>query len=368
MYKSAVYPYDSSFTPVLRHRTTLQNIEIVAVISPKGWGYCGKDASFADEGAKIGINVTDFTNIKWYDFDSLLLVNSDNELDFDKFILPKVIECAINKKTILLARDITEDEKNKISSVCSEYNTKFEDLSKMRVAFSDPLFSENLKDLNTPVVLVCGTSKNTSKFEIQLAIREELINRGYQVSQIGSRPYCEMLGFHSWPKFMQGKDYSENEKIILMNHFVKCIELKDNPEIILIGLPGGIFSTDKNSTDEFGMTAQELTQALLPDYCIISMAYNKYKEEYFDVLKTGVKGRYDVEIDLYNLSNIYMDIQEYKNTGKISYLKLPESIINREVRNFNNQSVINIHSSGTPKFAVDSIIDKLSQYGNMMTV
>ena len=81
-----IYPYDIEFAPVLRHKSMFKDLEIVKVLSPKGWGFTQKDAATADGGSKIGITVeSDFEN-SLNGCENLLLIDSYNSIDFKKFI------------------------------------------------------------------------------------------------------------------------------------------------------------------------------------------------------------------------------------------------------------------------------------------
>ncbi len=105
-----------------------------------------------------------------------------------------------------------------------------------------------IQEIKTPVIFVMGVGENAHKFEIQLSVRENLFNMGYKVSQVGSRNYCEMFNFHSFPEFMYSNMYSETEKIKLFNNFIKNIENQENPDVIIIGIPGTIMRINNKAT------------------------------------------------------------------------------------------------------------------------
>lgn len=125
-----------------------------------------------------------------------------------------------------------------------------------------------------------GVTNKACKFEIQLSIRENLQSKGYKISQIGSRNYCEFLGFHSFPGFMYNRNLSESEKIILFNNYIKRLENDENPDLIVIGIPGGIMKRNDTFTSYFGIFAYEISQAVTPDYVICSTQYQDFKHEY----------------------------------------------------------------------------------------
>ena len=42
--KAMLFPYDTSLLHMVIHRDTINEYEIVKVVSLKSWGYCGADA------------------------------------------------------------------------------------------------------------------------------------------------------------------------------------------------------------------------------------------------------------------------------------------------------------------------------------
>ena len=83
--------------------------------------------------------------------------------------------------------------------------------------------------------MIVGTGANTGKFDIQLRVREMFLSGGYKVSQIGSKSYCELWGFHSFPDFMN-KTLNAAEKIVRFNHYVNYIANSEDADIVIVGV------------------------------------------------------------------------------------------------------------------------------------
>ena len=88
------------------------------------------------------------------------------------------------------------------------------------------------------MVFVASVIENTNKFDVQLGLRKFLQEEGYKVSQIGTKEYCELFGFHAIPEFMYANQLSEADKIVWFNRICKSIELQEKPDIFIIGVPG----------------------------------------------------------------------------------------------------------------------------------
>ena len=92
---------------------------------------------------------------------------------------------------------------------------------------------------------------------------------GYNVEVISTRLDSEVLGINPIPQFMFETGMSESEKIIKYNHYVKQIELVKDPDLIIIGVPGGIMPFDKVNYNNFGAIAFLISMAVSVDYAIL---------------------------------------------------------------------------------------------------
>ena len=85
--KAIIFPYNAECASLVRNRELLLNHEIVACVSPIGYGLQGKDAAYAYGGENTGIVISD-KKISEINFDDLLVCESSS--DFDTFIMPQV--------------------------------------------------------------------------------------------------------------------------------------------------------------------------------------------------------------------------------------------------------------------------------------
>ncbi len=366
--KLLVYPYDVEFSPVLRHPSMLSGYDIVALVSPNGWGFTGKDASAADGGEKLNISINnDFDGLLPL-CDTVLFTETERTLDFQKFILPKVVKAAELGKNILYLRKIEENDKNELMEICKKYGVSFNSVGDFENTYNDTeLESFNLQKINTPVIFVVGLYEKTQKFEIQLSIREGLNSLGYRVSQVGSRNYCELLGFHSFPTFMYSSTKPEDKKILSFNHFLKDIENREKPDVIIVGIPGNVMRLNDNFTGRFGIMAYEVSQAVAPDAAVMSTLYEDFKPEYFEKIATSIKYKLGFDISCFNLSNIKFDWAVAEFTFKESYLMIDSSFVDKKKTKFDiiKTPVYNILNSNDRVNMVNYLIDILSYYGEI---
>ncbi len=367
-----IYPYNMEFTPVIRHRSLLTEYEISCLVSPNGWGFTGKDAGMADHGPDIGIPVSsDFE--KSLDLcDTIMIVESYLPFNFEKYIFNKIKLAIKSKKNIICLLQLEEQTVEEIVSLCNYEGVYFKYFyGTQNILSGDNHFeNESIEEIDTPIILVTGIAERTNKFEIQMTLREKIQKSGYKISQVGSRSYCEMMGFHSFPLFMFSSGISEVNKVLMFNRFIKKIEETEEPDIIIIGVPGGIMPFNKTFTNKFGLLAFEISHAVLPDVVIASLLYEDYKPEGFDIYANSIKYKLGFDVDFFNVANTQFDWARADEEKILSYISLDYKFIDEKKTNFteNKIPVLNVLNVDDSNYMADKSIEKLTGYADVQIV
>lgn len=371
--KVIVYPFDIEFIPILRNNTLNYKYDIVGLVSPNGWGLTGKDAGFVDSVENIGMKVSNDFESLLDTCDTVIFNESHTPLNFEKIIKPKIDKAIDENKNIICTINIEMDVYKEFVERCSSKGKYFRLHRNIEEEIFNNTFDiEYIHKISTPVIFVMGMSERTNKFDIQLALRKLYIDLGYKVSQIGSRRYCEMLGFHSVPAFMYNSRIDEHKKIVMFNHYVKNIEISEEPDLIIIGIPGGLLPINNQFTNKFGMMAYEISRAITPDAAILSILYDEYTPEFFKELSTMVKYRFATEIDCYNLSNMKFDWNSSTQNDKVSYIMIDSNVIDEEKKKLGmldlDTLVYNSLSVEDAKEMGEHLINKLASYSEVESI
>ncbi len=369
--KILIYPYDIEFCPVLRHAGILPGYTVAALVSPGGWGFTGRDAGRADRGDRLNINVSGDFDGSLDLCDTVLFTEALRPLDFEKYILPKAQMAAESGKDIIFLRSAEEKSFTLLKEICRKYNVRLTVLKDFEEEYTyRDLEFFGLQKINTPVIFVTGLYERTQKFELQLSLREALSKLGYKVSQIGSRNYCGLLGFHSFPRFMYGTSLAEEKKIMAFNHYVKELEVREEPDVFIIGIPGGIMKINDTFTGRFGILAYEASQAIAPDAAVVSTFYEAFDSDYFQKIATSLKYKLGFDVSCFNLSNVKFDWEVSRENSKESYIMLDSSFIDKKKADFISlqtpvfNTLNNIDRTGMANF----LIDTLAYYGEIESV
>ena len=359
--RALIYPYDSESGILLRFNHLNKDFNSVGVVSPRGWGLVGKDAGTADGGGEIGLRVAkDFEEYNDKDYDAVVLVDSFKELDFEKIVYPKLERLVSKGKDIISLTRIGSYHLKLLEDLCNSNNVSFQSFVDDKKP-NMPQFT-NILDIDVPVIFVLGLGDRTQKFNIQLSLWEGLKRLGYNVSQIGSKSYGSIFGFHSFPNFMLSDDISEQNKVILFNRMVKRIEINEKPDVIIIGVPGGIMAINKDIAQGFGIIPYMISQAVKADASILSIYYEEYSEDFFKEIELLAKYRFRATIDCFNLSNIKIDYAEVEQSKQMSYLMVDKAFIDDKKNKYKgvNKPFFNIFNENDQRDIVQYIVDVLS--------
>jgi peptide maturation system protein (TIGR04066 family) len=368
--RTLVYPFDMRFSPILRHREFLHDYNIVGLVSPNGWGLNAKDAGRADGGSDTGIFINNDFEALLNSCETVIFTESFNSLDFQKMIRPKINRAVDAGKNITCTIGLENETRGQIAAACEKTRVRFEYFDSAKDLSEYPgINAENRRiyEINTPVIFVLGVVEETHKFTIQLALRENLIKMGYKICQFGSRSYCELLGFRSFPGFMYNRNLSEVDKMLLFNHYVKKIELEEKPDLIVIGIPGGSMRIDNDFINNFGIMAYEVSQAVTPDAAVFGSLYEDYKPEFFEMLSTSTKYKFGFEIDCFNLANIKIDWENSKAEKTMLYVTLDTKFIDEKKQSYNmiKTPVYNILNAADAENMTRYLVDKLAKYAEI---
>lgn len=332
--RALLFPFNSEIAPVIKNRHLLVQHEVVYCVSPIGYGLHKKDASFCYCGEATGIIVTD--EIVSWDFDDLIICESNS--DFDDVILPQIISAASNSKNIILSYAINNKLLQKVTNICIKYNVTLTLLEYNKVNTQKLKGKDEILSINIPVVFVTSVIENTNKFDIQLCLRDYFINEGFRVSQLGSKQYCELFGFHTIPKFMFTNQYTEKEKIILFNRVCKSIEIQENPDIIIIGVPGSTMVFNNIITNNFGIIPFEISNAVHPDAAIMSITHENYDVDFLEMIKESTRYKLGFDINCFNLANKKFDSLKSKEEKRLRYITVDAEQADKKIQVLSDSS------------------------------
>ncbi len=285
--KIMLYPMNHNLVPLTRNYDLLSEYNTIYPVAPKSFGYDKEDISAFDGGAPSGIYVTSDYKQIMSDVDAVLIDYSTSMLPLKNY--NEVISSALNdKKSVLLSTNPQER--------FLKESFGFEVPIGNILSFSDKkamgIKEKRLLEMPVPIVMVFGSGENTNKFDIQLALRKEFESAGYKITQFGTKPYSSLFGFEPLPNFIFSKDHLA-KKVLDFNHYVYENIERDDSDIAIVGVPGGIMPINPHGFDECGELAFLISMALRPDETILSLYADDYSREMLENLFNICKYRFN---------------------------------------------------------------------------
>ena len=308
-----IYPYSAEFDPVLRHVSLLnKEFEICASVAPAGWGLSGKIIT-AKSGEKSWNVESDLEDNIIDGADTVFIPDVNATEKAETQIIKEVIKVLPRLRNVICSASLTESNLKLLQSSCEQSDCTFDNLSKAKeLKGYEPLnklpLDTPLKYIDVPIVAIAGLWERSDKFEVSLALREKFIQNNYRITQVGSRNYCEMLGFHSLPDFLFNSDMDAVSKIINFNRWIKQLEQSEKPDIILLTIPGAIKNLNEKFTNGFGVLPHIMLQGVMVDFFVFCTMYDWSSIKLLEEFSIMCRYKYDCDIDCFHMSNMFFDL------------------------------------------------------------
>jgi peptide maturation system protein (TIGR04066 family) len=305
---ATIYPYSKNDVQFFRYASFLKEIQPVYAVSPPGWGLSGNDVTEIDGGKCIGIKIIEDL-IYALKNSELLILTSFERFYGQKGGLIETIKIAIQcKKPFMLFSSVKTTEEKEVLEKAESLGLVYHIPVNKFDFIKESTTINCCENLKVPVTFIVAQGPGAGKFETQLGLYKELLQSGYKVSLIGTRPYCELFGFHSFPSFMFSKELDETEKVIAFNRFAKQMEKEEEPDLIIVGIPGGTMPIAEKVHNNYGILHVELASALEPDNVIYNLYSNSYNFVFFEDSIDFIYHRFNhAETCCFVITNTWLD-------------------------------------------------------------
>ncbi len=360
-----IYPANIESLPLLRNKL-FQNVDEIICVAPSGWGVTHKDIGDLDLGKKTGLIISSNFEEALEKADAVFFIKTQQELDKDKFILSKIKHAIENKKDIVCTIDLSKEEYTQLKNDSKNlgcnfdyYNNNFFDVEKTKEFLKN---QPSLTNIKTPIVMISEIISNIGGFDTQLAFKTYLENQGYKVSLISSSSYGSFFNNSNCPGFLFSQDFSESDKIILFNHYVKNIEISESPDIIIIGAPGALIPLTKARTESFGIPAYLMTRGAMPDASIVCSYSDQYTKKYFDEMNPTINYRFSMNTVGYLINNTILDFFSVEGTEDPRRIMIEQDLVKQRIPKEVADFVYPIKERDK---LFEKVIDKLAFYGEV---
>lgn len=290
--KAACYPFNKEMHGLVRFEDLL-GFEITAIADPIGKGLVGKDAGTAVGIAPVGIPIVPRLQNALEGADTLILGYVDELTRItNRDLLKESIQTALDQGLHVFSfLSVPEETYSELHAKAREKGLRiyFPDVSPEAVRKTlEHGHKEPLVDV--PVLGVFGTSSQQGKFTVQLALRRQLLQRGYKVAHIGTEHHSELFGMDL--AFPMGYASPLNLPLQVYSPYLdfKIRELcrKKRPAIILVGSQSGTIPYDLMEHNTHSLPTIAFLLGTKPDACILvvnSIDPDEYIQDTINTIK-----------------------------------------------------------------------------------
>lgn len=296
--------------------------------------------------------------VRMNEVDALLVLPIKSE-NISKVIfrIEEALEAGKNTFSMISFSDSIID---KFNCICLRTHTSFQILNIENIENAE-IQSRELWEIETPIVTIAEISENCGLVDLQLAIRKYFQNRNYRISQIGSFEYCNLFGLHSFPKYMNRNSIvSVIDQTLLFNHFIKELEIRERPDLIIISLPDSLLPYNNKFHFGFGNTSFIACNAFTSDYTIISLPLQQYQSNFIDEAENLLECRFNLRPDTWIMSNVFANYSEVENEEYIRYYFFGSDEVSKMIA-ASDSRIINGVNPNTIERLCNNIINMLSE-------
>lgn len=363
--KIIIYPYSVEVNSLIEYAKLLkEEYEICDIISPSGWGYTKEKFVINNEMIYVKINFDEINKSA----NILLIPDFISNEEFEDICVNNIIDYITYIKKIICDKKISNNNYFKIKQYCIKHGIelkyKYEYLSEDKKYNIIDSKRNIINEINIPIIAISGLYEYTDKFYTSLVLRDKFIKDGYKVSQIGSRSYCELFGFHSFPQFIFDPKIYEVEKPYLFNKYILDIINNEKPDLLIITIPGAIESISNDILCDFGILSYISFKSFVSDYLIICTLFENYDEKLLEKISESCFYKFGNYIDCFHMSDCLIDesavinkkIKIHNNIGKDKVTKH----INKYLHN-NSIPVLNLYDDINKENLYKLILNKISE-------
>ena len=299
-----LYPYDLEQYPIVKYKELIEVSKPLFLLAPKGFGLAGRQADYFLEKPETEITILEEMGGEVAEqANEICILDTIENVEVEDIKEVIVRACEANINVLYIAEPSTE-RCELVKKICEQYKNNFTVMkSKFPMDLDWRRIQSGKKKISTPVVMVCGISPMTQKFELQLYLRKYFMQNKYSVSQIGSKVTSGLFGFCSISPYIFSCNTTEVQKIHTVNNMIKKIEEDEQPDVIIIGVPGGILPLTEKHHFGYGIYAYEILNAVCPDFTILSLPNGEYTDEFYEDMNKMSKYKLGMGIDAFFISS-----------------------------------------------------------------
>lgn len=356
MKKLAIYPFIYEHRELIMYSDYMKNYQLAACVTlNKVETECfmrefkGLPEIIISEEFEKAIKVCDTV---------LCLFSSDILLKKEKYI-EKIEQALQSGKEILLSRECNDYlglEKKDGISILGKYDGNG--------YISETKQVEYIRNIEIPAIGIMGLGRFCNKFCTESEVYEFFRKSGYKILHFGSKEYVPLYGGKLIPEFVFDRSIPVTTRIIKWNQYLFDTCNREQPDLVIVGMPGGIMPLNNKILNDYGEIPFILSSGIKIDVGILcSFFYDQVDEKYFNEYKNYCKYKMNCSADFIVMSNSSCRFNLDSQESILEYLHYENDISNNTIimgKEKNPLRVYNILDTNGREKLLSEIYDQLT--------
>jgi peptide maturation system protein (TIGR04066 family) len=315
--------FGSKDIPVILNLTEfLPEYMISSVVTPSGIGLENKDIGVIENRNDLGYLVTSNLEESIQSCDIVLVLEKEVSTPLYEYGIKAMEEAVHQEKDIICLLKLTKETQRQYEEICRKKNISF------RCSLPDKLPPNSPKETTesfyhpyAPVIFIGELAEEVQGFEVFCNLVKRFQAVGIKVSAIAAEAANSLFGLHTI-------DFSDTKgelgsRIYRINHYIRELEERENPELIIIKLPKPMIKFDEDVRYDFGLSAYMIAQAISASYFIVCSPYGFFADEFWEPLSNNFEAKFGYGIDAIHISNKVIDNTNEMDKDKLNFVHLP---------------------------------------------
>lgn len=286
--------------------------------------------------------------------DAVLFLDDEN-MNISNPIYKDYIQKALNSnKEIRFSKKCRELLDISYSDICAELNN--------REILQETAY---IKYIDVPVIGVMGLGDFCNKFSSEIEIASFFREQGYQVIHFGSKDFDGILREKRYPDFLFNQKYSVTKRILGWNQYLFDICNEKSPDLIVLGMPGGIMPLNNKILNEFGEIPFIISNGIRIDVGVLcSYFYEKVDQNYLTEYKNFCKYKLNCDVKWICVSNSACRFEQDSEESALEYLHYEPEIANKmviDIKTEKNMNFFNILNDTSREEMMQQLYEELTE-------
>ena len=318
--KLSLFPMTRNQCAIARFSSLLQGYTLAHCLTPGFKRLDNVDTNRLDGGEPTGIMLSSFDSDKLIQSDILFV-------DYDE----RVRDLTVYQDVISSVRDMGKEVvlSDLLTRMLSPRQEAMVTLTQTHILETPE--TDTMYDIDVPVITILTQGRHADQFATELALRKYLLDTGYEISHISSLEYGRFFGLSPIPASLyEPKD--AYEKTVGFNHYVKSLLDRENPELMIMSVPGAVAKYSNRQLQGLGILPTIMCGALRSDAVVFCMYQANYDIRFFDMVHNLTQYKFDCPASFFSVANVMARPDINTSGDTLAYVNLDSDFVLNSIR------------------------------------